>query len=452
MTKDMTKGTPWKLILLFTIPALIGNVFQQLYSMVDSIIVGRFVSMEGLAAVGASGPVTFMVIMFTIGLTNGFAVITAQRFGAGDEKGVRRSVYTSLVLCVVMTILLTVIGLATVTPLLRAMNTPEEIFQDAWLYSVIIYWGFIATIFYNMMAGIIRALGDSKTPLYFLIFSSVMNIVVDLVLIIAFDMGVAGAAYATVFSQLVSAIICAAYAFKHYEILKITKEDMVFEWSFAMEHMKIGFPMAMQGVITGGGIIVFQAVLNGFGATAIAAFTAANKVEILITQAIASLGITMSTYCGQNYGAGRMDRIREGIRCSVWIGLAASIVSALIMIFGGRAATMLFLNEPNAEVLNYAQTYLTAVGVFVFALTLLFIFRNALQGLGDGMTPLMGGIGELIARVLIVLTLPEYMGYLGICFASPLAWIFADIPLITKYILMMKKSKKKEKELCEKFM
>lgn len=443
MTKDMTKGAPWKLILLFTIPALIGNVFQQLYSMVDSIIVGRFVSMEGLAAVGASGPVTFMVIMFTIGLTNGFAVITAQRFGAGDIKGVRRSVYTSLILCIAMTVILTAVGLMTVTPLLRFMNTPEEIFHDAWLYSVIIYWGFIATIFYNMMAGIIRALGDSKTPLYFLILSSIMNIIVDLVLILVFGMGVAGAAYATVFSQLVSAVICAVYAFKHYEVLRITKEDMVFEWSFALEHLKIGFPMAMQGVITGGGIIVFQAVLNGFGATAIAAYTAANKVEILITQAIASLGITMSTYCGQNYGAGRMDRIRQGIRCSVWIGLAASIVAGLVMIFGGRTFTMLFLNEPNQEVLHYAETYLTTIGFFQFTLTLLFIFRNSLQGLGDGLTPLLGGIGELIARVLIVLTLPKFMGYLGICFASPLAWIFADIPLITKYIWMMNKKKEK---------
>lgn len=442
MTKDMTVGNPWRLILLFTIPALIGNVFQQLYSMVDSIIVGRFVSMEGLAAVGASGPVTFMVIMFTIGLTNGFAVITAQRFGAGDEKGVRHSVVTSLILCAALTILLTAIGLLTVSPLLRVMNTPEEIFHDAWLYSVIIYWGFIATIFYNMMAGIIRALGDSKTPLYFLIFSSILNVIVDLVLIIVFHMGVAGAAYATVFSQLLSAVISAIYAFTHYDILKITKEDIRWDWSFAWEHLKIGLPMAMQGVITGGGIIVLQAVLNGFGSAAIAAYTAANKVEVLITQAIASLGITMSTYCGQNYGAGKYARIRQGIRCSVFIGVFASIIAGLIMIFGGRISTMLFLTTPSKEVLDYAQTYLRTIGFFQLALTLLFIFRNGLQGLGDGMTPLLGGIGEMIARTLIVLTLPKFMGYLGLCFASPMAWIFADVPLIGKYFLMVRKWKK----------
>lgn len=449
MTKDMTVGSPWKLILWFTIPALIGNVFQQLYSMVDSIIVGRFVSMEGLAAVGASGPVTFMVIMFTIGLTSGFAVITAQKFGAGDEKGVRSSVITSLILCLGLTVILTVIGLVTVTPLLRIMNTPEEIFYDAWIYSVIIYAGFVATIFYNMMAGIIRALGDSKTPLYFLIFSSVLNVIVDLVLIIVFHMGVAGAACATIFSQMVSAVVSAFYAFTHYDILKITKEDLHFEWSFALTHLKIGFPMAMQGVITGFGIIVMQAVLNGFGASAIAAFTAANKVEVLMTQALASLGVTMSTYCGQNYGAGKTDRIQEGIRCCVIIGAVASVVISLVMIFGGRASTLLFLDQPGEEVLDYAQTYLTTIGFFQFALTVLFILRNALQGLGDGLTPLWGGIGEMIARTLIVLTLPRWMGYLGICFASPMAWIFADIPLFIKYISMSRKWKEKEKEQCE---
>lgn len=447
MTKDMTTGNPWKLILWFTLPALIGNVFQQLYSMVDSIIVGRFVSMEGLAAVGASGPVTFMVIMFTIGLTSGFAVVTAQRFGAGDEKGVRQSVFTSLVLCGILTIGLTIVGLLTLTPLLKAMNTPEEIFHDAWLYSVIIYCGFIATIFYNMMAGMIRALGDSKIPLYFLIFSSILNVIADLVLIIVFHLGVAGAAYATIFSQLISAIISAIYAFTHYDILKLTREDMVFDWSFAVTHLKIGFPMAMQGVITGGGIIVMQAVLNGFGAAAIAAYTAANKVEVLITQAIASLGITMSTYCGQNFGAGKMDRIRKGIRCSIVIGAVASVAAGLIMIFGGRVSTMLFLSEVNQEVLDYAQTYLTTIGFFQFTLALLFIFRNSLQGLGDGMTPLLGGIGEMIARILIVLTLPKFMGYLGICFASPMAWIFADVPLITKYIWMMRQDKRKREDV-----
>ncbi|MDO4553520.1 MAG: MATE family efflux transporter [Lachnospiraceae bacterium] len=445
MTKDLTRGNPLKLILLFTIPALIGNVFQQLYSMVDSVIVGRFVSLEGLAAVGASGPVTFMVIMSVIGLTNGFAVITAQRFGAGDAKGVRSSVVTSLILCGIMTVIITGIGLFTVTPLLKVMNTPEEIFHDAWLYSVIIYCGFIATIYYNMMSSIIRALGDSKTPLYFLIFSSVLNVIVDLILILVFHMGVAGAAYATVFAQLISAIVCTIYAFKNYEIIKLTKEDMVFDWSLAWEHLKIGFPMAMQGVITGVGIIVFQAVLNGFGAAAIAAYTAASKVEILITQAVASLGLTMSTYCGQNYGAGRMDRIRQGIRCSVWMGVVASLLIGALMIFGGRASTMLFLSEPTEEVLEYAATYLRTIGFFQIPLTILFIFRNSLQGLGDGMTPLMGGIGELVARILIVLTLPATMGYLGICFASPMAWIFADIPLVGKYIWMMRKYKKKER-------
>ena len=205
--------------------------------------------------------------------------------------------------------------------------------------------------------------------------------------------------------------------------------------------------MAMQGVITGGGIIVMHAVLNGFGAAAIAAYTAANKVEVLITQAIASLGITMSTYCGQNFGAGKMDRIRKGIRCSIVIGAVASVAAGLIMIFGGRVSTMLFLSEVNQEVLDYAQTYLTTIGFFQFTLALLFIFRNSLQGLGDGMTPLLGGIGEMIARILIVLTLPKFMGYLGICFASPMAWIFADVPLITKYIWMMRQDKRKREDV-----
>lgn len=439
MVKDMTKGTPWKLILAFFLPTLAGNLFQQFYSMVDTVIVGRFVSVEALAAVGATGFISFLVLGFATGLTNGFSVITAQRFGSGDEDGVRRSVAVCILLSVGFTVVLTALSIATTMPLMRLMNTPENIIEDAALYINIIYLGIGATMYYNMIAGILRALGDSRTPLYFLILSSLLNVGLDLLFILKFHMGVAGAAWATVISQLFSAVCCTVWCARKYPILHLKRENFRVEWLFVCSHLNVGVPMAFQFSVTAVGCLVLQSAINVFGSDVIASFTAAGKVESLVTQPLATMGTTMAVYCGQNLGAGRIDRIRKGLRDAICFSMAFSVLAAAVNFFGGAAITGLFMDEPTREILDYAQQYLNTISVFFPFLGVLFIYRNSLQSMGESFIPLMGGVGEFAARLAAALTLPQLIGYAGICLASPLAWIAAAVPLTVKYLVMLKK-------------
>lgn len=443
MIQDMTKGTPWKLILSFSIPLLIGNIFQQLYSMVDTIIVGRFVSVEALAAVGSTGSMSFLVLGFVMGITSGFSVITAQRFGANDEDGVRRSVAISIELCLIATILLTIVSVLGADPMLRMMNTPANIFEDASLYITIIYAGLFASVYYNMVSSISRALGDSKTPLYFLLVSSILNVILDLVFIITFQMGAAGAAVATVISQLVSAVLCTIFMAKRYTILKLKKEDFRFDWLFACSHLNIGLPMAFQFSVTAVGIMVLQSALNVFGSTAIAAYTAASKVEMLVTQPFATLGVTMATYCGQNKGANDFQRIHKGMNSCLIMCLAACVIASFINIAGGHAFTQLFMSEADPAVFEYSQQYLNTIAVFYPALGLLYIYRNGLQGMGESMVPMLGGVVEFIARLAVCLLLPSMLGYTAICMASPAAWVATTVLLLWKYINIVKVEKQK---------
>ncbi|PHV70310.1 MATE family efflux transporter [Sporanaerobium hydrogeniformans] len=441
MAQDMTKGNPWRLILLFAIPLVIGNIFQQLYSMVDTIIVGRFVSVEALAAVGSTGAINFLVIGFVMGISSGFAVITAQKFGAGDEEGVRRSVATSIILCILTTVLTTTLSIVTVKPLLKLMNTPDNIMQDATVYISIIYMGIGATMYYNMIASILRALGDSKTPLYFLLLSSGLNIVLDLLFIINFKMGVAGAAYATVISQLIAAILCTFYTAKRYKILALKKEDFRWNGHFAVFHLKVGLPMALQFSVTAIGVMVIQGALNKFGSNVIAAFTAANKVEMLVTQVFPALGITMATYCGQNLGANQLERIKKGVNIAVVMTLVAAVAAALVNIFLGEYIVRLFIEHAGVEIMTNAKQYLYTVAIFYPILGVIFVYRNALQGMGEAFFPMLGGLAELVARFVVAITLPAMIGYAGICLASPMAWIAANIPLIPRYIYIMRRKK-----------
>lgn len=443
MVQDMTKGTPWKLILSFSIPLLIGNIFQQLYSMVDTIIVGRFVSVEALAAVGSTGSMSFLILGFVMGITSGFSVITAQRFGANDEVGVRRSVAMSMELCIIATVLLTIIAVLGAKPMLHLMNTPANIFEDASIYITIIYAGLFASVYYNMVSSISRALGDSKTPLYFLLVSSILNVILDLLFIISFQMGASGAAIATVISQFVSAVLCTIYMAKRYTILKLKKEDFRFDWLFACSHLNIGLPMAFQFSVTAVGIMVLQSALNAFGSTAIAAYTAASKVEMLVTQPFATLGVTMATYCGQNKGANDFQRIHKGMTSCVVMCMVACVIASLINIMGGHAFTQLFMSEADPDVFQYSQQYLTTIAVFYPALGLLYIYRNGLQGMGESLVPMLGGVVEFIARLVVCLWLPSMLGYTAICMASPAAWVATTVLLLWKYVQVVKVEKKK---------
>ena len=322
MQQDMTAGSPVKAILMFTVPIFVGNVFQQFYSMVDTIIVGKFVGTTALAAVGSVGTIMFLIIGFMLGLTAGFTVLTAQRFGAGDMKGMRKTVGSAATLSVIMTVIMTTISMLGMKPLLKFMNTPSDIFADAYHYIMVICAGIFATVLYNLLASILRAIGNSQIPLYFLILSALLNVVLDLLLIIVFRMGAAGAAYATVISQGVSGVLCLIYIIKKIPELKLEKSDFQLNGHIAKVQIGIGIPMALQYSITAIGSMMVQSSLNVLGSGAVAAFTAANKIEQVLTQAYVALGTTMATYCAQNIGAGKVKRIRQGFRAATiggWI-------------------------------------------------------------------------------------------------------------------------------------
>lgn len=438
MVKDMTKGEPIKLMIWFSIPLLIGNVFQQFYNMADTIIVGRTIGVQALAAVGSTGAVSFLIFGFVMGLTSGFAVITAQRFGAGDLSGMRRSVGISVILSVGFTALLTALSMLAARPMLRLMNTPADIFNDAYSYLLIIFAGVGASFFYNVLGSILRALGDSKTPLYFLVLASLLNIVLDFVCILWLHQGVAGAAYATVTAQLISGVLCLIYMIKRFPVLRMHREDWRMDRAFVREHLRMGLPMAFQFSITAIGVMVLQGALNRFGSTVVAAYTAASRVEMIFTQPMLTLGVTAATYTAQNLGAQKYARIREGLHRSALLAVCSALFSGTAVTLLGRFFVRLFIDEPTEEILSYAQTYLNLIAVFFIALAMLCMLRNALQGMGSAFFPMLAGVAELVMRTVVCLLLPQRMGYIGVCLASPLAWIGALLPLVFDYVRQMR--------------
>lgn len=447
MANDMTKGNPLRLIFLFMIPVFIGNLFQTFYNVVDSIIVGRFLGVNALAAVGTTGTLTFLVIGWVNGMTSGFGVMLAQSFGAGDKKRLRHYSVMSVYLCIIMAVLMTVGLLIGNSSILRMINTPDNIFRDTAGYIGIIYAGLPVTIAYNMLAGTARALGDSKTPLIFLVFSSVLNILLDLLFVAVLPFGVAGAAYATVIAQGVSAVLCFIYVWRQYEYLHPGKEDMAFSLGSAGRLLMMGIPMALQFSITAIGTMIVQSALNLLGSTYIAAYAAAGKIQNIIVQIFPSLGITMATYVGQNAGAGLTDRIRKGVGQTVIVSLCCSVVCFAITYFLGDSLVLLFVEDPTGEVRSIARQMFRISMWFYPFLGCIFIYRNALQGLGNGLVPMLGGVFELVARGLVIFFLAKPLGFIGICLCDPVAWVSALIPLVPVYILMMKKLGKEEKAI-----
>ena len=432
MTRDMTVGNPVKLIISFSIPLLIGNLFQQLYSMVDAVIVGQFLGVDALAAVGTTGPLSFLILGFVMGMTGGFSVLVAQRFGAGDYKKMRHTVAMCTLLCVALSVLMTLLSVGLCWQLLELMNTAENIIGMAYDYIVVIFAGTFANVLYNILSGILRALGDSKTPLYFLILSSLLNVALDLLFILNFQMGVAGAGYATVLSQLVSGLLCLVYMAKKFPILHFQRGDWRFSMPTCLHLLKIGSPMAFQFSITAIGIITLQGAVNSFGSSVTAAFTAASKVETLTQQLMSTLSTTTATFVGQDLGAGKMERIREGVRrCRQITDISSLILIVLVFLFW-KSLVSLFISGDQPEVFEAAQTYLYIIMAFYLPLGWVNIFRNALQGMGEAFVPLMGGVMELIMRV-VVATIAVPFGFWAVCLASPMAWIGADIPLIFTY-------------------
>lgn len=443
MITDMTKGSPLKHILLFSVPLLIGNVFQQLYNIADLVIVGRTLGVESFAAVGAVAPLFFLITFIIVGLTNGFAVVTGQRFGAKDIQGVRNSVVISTILSVIVTFIFSSIFALSMNYILKWMNVPDNIYHNAFWYVEIIIIGLIATTMYNMLASIIRALGDSKTPLYFLIIASLINIILALIFIIVFHMEVPGSAIAVILSQGISVILCTIFIKYKFPILRIHRNEwfIKFDKDFydsAYEHLKIGVPMAVQFSILGISILIIQSVCNSFGSNVIAAMTAALRIEQIATLPMMSFGVALAAYVAQNFGARKFKRIRLGVIKTSTINIALSIVMAFVMRFWGTNIIGAFIGTATKEIINIAHSYLLISTIFYFFLGQIFIYRNALQGMGETVFPLLSSIAELVMRAFTAVYLAIKFGYIGMFYAGPIAWVSASTVLFLGYLYSIK--------------
>ena len=438
MVKDLTSGKPLKLILQVTIPLIFGNLFQQLYSMADTIIVGQFLGKDALASVGATGCLNFLIIGFVQGVCSGFSIPIAQSFGAGDHERLRRCVASAVWLGAGLTLVLTTATVLWCREILVLLNTPENILDGAYQYLVVIFAGIGATFLYNVLAGFLRALGDSKSPLIFLVISSVLNVGLDLCFIIALDSGVAGAAWATVISQGISGLLCFAYILKKFPILRVRRG----EWRPVPDHIKrmlsTGVPMGLQFSITAIGSIVLQSAVNGLGSDAVAAVTASSKVSMLLSSPLEALGITCATYSGQNLGAGRIDRVRKGVSCSLVLSTGWSVVICLVAAFFGSTAAQLFLDSGETAILARVDQYLTFCGLTYFLLGSLLVFRNTIQGLGYGVPAMAAGLFEMIARAAVGIGLVGRFGFDAVCLANPAAWVAANILLIPVYTIVIR--------------
>ena len=436
--QDMTTGSPARIILGFTLPIFIGNVFQQFYNMADTIIVGKFVGTKALAAVGSTGTIMFLIYGFVVGMTAGFTVLTAQKFGAGDMPAMRRTVAGASILSLLVGLILTAAFMFLMKPWLQLMHTPSDIFADAYAYIMIISAGILAQMLYNLLASILRALGNSRVPLYFLILSALLNNLLDLVFIIVFHMGAAGAAVATVISQGVSGVLCLLYIIKKVPMLHMTREDWHPSGALLKTQIGIGIPMALQYSITAIGTMMVQSALNILGSTLVAAFTAASKIEQVVTQAYVALGTTIATFGAQNMGAGNVPRIRQGFKVSTIIGIIYSFLAAALIMTVGKYMTYLFVSEDAGLLIRSVDIYLKCVGAFFIPLTIVNVYRNGIQGLGYGLLPMMAGVAELVGRGVAAVIAAGQKSYVGVCLASPAAWVLAAALLIGMYYYIVK--------------
>ena len=433
MTKDMTKGSPFKLILGFAFPMLLGMLFQQFYNLVDTMIVGKTLGVSALAGVGATSSINFMIIGFCMGICNGFAIPVAQQFGAGKYSELRKYVFNGYVCSAVFAVVMTILSVVFCAPILRLLNTPDDIFMHAYNYIVIIFAGIPTVFLYNIVSGIIRSLGDSKTPVYFLVLSSVINIALDFILIIYVKMGVAGAGVATVVSQLISGVGCTIYMYKKFDILKATKQENVVRKRYVVNLCYIGVPMGLQYSITAIGSTILQAAVNGLGSSYVAAMTAGSKMFNFTCCPFDALGSTMATYGGQNVGAGKIDRLGKGIRAAI-IGAAYSVVARVVLFFTTDYIALLFVDAAEVEIIRLTRRFIIASALFYIPLTGVNVYRFCIQGMGYSVFAILAGVFEMLARTLVAIFLIPVIGFNGACLANPAAWIAADIFLIPAFM------------------
>ena len=430
--KDLTKGNPVKLIFMFAIPIFIGNVFQLLYSLVDTRIVGQMLGEQSLAAVGATNSVNTLVVGFLYGLTNGFAIIVARSFGAKNEKDLRKSVAATFVLGIITSLVLTVISVVFLYPLLQLLNTPLDVIEESYQYIRIIFLGMTISMLYNICSCVLRAIGDTITPLIFLVIAVVTNIVLDYTLIRYTDLGVKGAAYATLFSQFLSAVLCFIYIYKKYPLLHLRRSDFKFDKVLIKKMYQTGLSMGFMGSLVSIGTVSLQSSINTFGKETIVAHTAARKLTELFMLMFTTLGTTMATYAGQNLGAGEIKRVKIGTRKAIIIAWIWSTGVIFITYTCAPLLIRLVTATENEAIIATASLYLRVDTVFYYVPAMVTIIRTTMQGIGESKVPILSSLIELVGKVLVVLLLAPKLHYMGIVLAEPIVWILMVIPLIVR--------------------
>ena len=443
--KSMTSKKPWVLILGFALPLMLGNIFQQLYTFTDTMVVGKALGYKALAALGATEWLVFMVFGFIQGLTHGFSIVLSHRFGSKDYLGLRKAFINAVYIIIIFSAVLTISGQIIIFPILKLINAPGEIIELSRVYLQILFLGIPVVMSYNLFAAILRALGNSKTPLHAMIISSVCNVILDIIFVFVLNWGIKGVAFATIIAQILSSLYCFA-AIRKIEILRLEEGDTQIDINLCIKQIKLGLPMGALNVVTAAGGLVVQSVVNGFGIIFIAGFTAANKLYGLLEIAASSYGYAIATYTGQNFGAGLISRIRKGLKAANIIGTLTALVMSAIMLLLGKPILSLFVSGDKTTVSSIIQTgyhFLTVLSIFFPLLYILYIMRSCLQGMGKTISPLLSSITQLIMRVLCAVILTSFIGEKGVFYGEIFAWIGADIILVISYYVNINKTPQK---------
>lgn len=438
MKNDLLKGSPVRAVIVFAMPIMLSSLLQFSYNFVDNIIIGRYVGTQALASVGNIGSINSFIIGTALGLTSGFTIPVAQKFGAREYDNMNKYAGNSIALSFIIGVIIAVCAHIISNPILRAINTPDDIIELSAAYINILYFGIPIQMLFNSFTGIATALGDSKRPLYFLVISVVVNLFLDILLIKKFKMGVEGAAIATVFSYLVAAVFAGIYVFRKQEYLKIKLIDLKPNIKISREQLRLGIPVSLQFTITSVGSMVLQTAINAFGSSAIAAITAAGRVEQIMNVPMSALGVSNSTFVSQNYGAKQYERILKAVKNIFILDIVVSLFCSAVLIFIGPHVVQWFIDKPEPQILDYANQYLYTIGGCYIFVSILFVFRNTLQGLGFTYANTIAGAGELIGRILVSYIFTPIFGFAAVCFAGPCAWILADIPLVAIYLVKRK--------------
>lgn len=442
MKNDLLTGNPIKSIIMFALPIMGSSLFQYSYGLVDNIIVGRFVGTDALAAVGNVGSINGFIIGTALGLTSGFTIPVAQSFGANDKKRMNSYAGNSITISLIIGVVIAVVAHILSMPLLRLIDTPDDIISISAAYVNILYCAVPIQMAQNNFNALARAVGESKKPLYFLVVSVCVNLILDFLFVGYFKWGVVGAAWATAISQLTSAVLAGIYVLKYNKEYEITKAELKPAWNISWKQLKLGIPLSLQFTITSIGSMILQTAVNGFGSSVIAGFTAAGRVEQVLNIPMSGLGVANMTFVSQNYGAGNYDRIIKSVRRIFILDIVISIVCSIVLITAGPSVVTLFMTEYNESIMEAAKHYLTAIAQCYSLVAILFVFRNTLQGLGFTYANMIAGAGEFCGRIAVALIFTPLIGFNAICYAGPAAWLLADIPLLVIYLSKQRQFKK----------